>query len=151
MAVNQRIMAMIQAGELDVIVTGANVFPYYADSEFFTDLRTLFSPEELAFYQDYLYYIDAAAIAAAQAQPTDVSAAETVLTDEQKAAIFESRLHPENMKTPIPVGILMNDSAYIKATESYPADPPVFGITVTTKRPENARAYLEYLWTTAGP
>ncbi len=150
MATSQMIMAVVQTGDMDVMVTGADVFTDYAENELFLDLTTLYTEEELTPYQDYFYYVDLAVILAEREQNTVVMDAPELTADDW-AAIIESHRHPENMKTPVLVGIFVDDSAFVKATGSYPQGPTVFGIVANTSKPENAKAYLEYLWNTSGP
>ncbi len=149
-ATTQMLMALVQTGDLDVMVSNADIFTNYAESEMFLDLRTVYTEEELAPYKDHLYYVDFAVITAKNENPVSVMDTPE-LTDAERAAITEGHRHPETMKTPVPVGIFMDDSAFIKATGSYPLRPVIFGIVASTGKPENAKAYLEYLWTTAGP
>ncbi len=144
----QKIMAYTQAGDLDVIVSDSDVFTQYSESEMFIDLRMLLSEAELATYTDHLYYVDMAVIAAeSDAAPTDPPQ----LTEAEQAAALESHRHPEAMKDPVPVGIFLNEAAFIKSTGSYHPDysqPPVFGVVISTLQPKNAISFLEYLWTT---
>jgi hypothetical protein len=50
------------------------------------------------------------------------------------------------MKNPVPVGVFVADAALIKESDSYPFEPPVFGIVASSVRSENAVLYLEFLW-----
>lgn len=151
MATTQMIMALVQTGDLDVMVTDDKIFTNYAGGEMFMDLRMAFTEEELAPYRDYLYYVDAAAIAAANEAPPSASMETVTLSSEEQAAVTESHRHPENMTDPVPVGIFVSDAAFVKSTSSYPLGASVYGIMATSGKVENAKAYLEYLWNTTGP
>lgn len=147
-ALVQAIMATVQAGDLDVIASSSDVFSYYTRGDFFMDLNTLFTEEELAPYRNHLYYMDAAVVT----DPQEAAEKEAAMSAEEKAADLESHRHPERMKTPVPVGVFLTDSAFVKATGCFPTDlQPIFGVIISSKRPENAKAFLNYLWTAKGP
>lgn len=62
MATSQKLMALTQTKDLDIAVFDSEVYNNYAYNEMFTDLRTIFTEQELAPYKDHLYYIDYAYI-----------------------------------------------------------------------------------------
>lgn len=152
MATSQRLIALIQTKDLDALVLDSEVFNNYANNEMLIDLTMFYTPDELQKYEDYLYYVDKAQIDRANADPDYVnealiSVAEsgTLTTDDiQKEA--ETHRHPENMENPIPVGIFLGDSPFVKKTGAYDILIPVFGISPTTTRPDIAKQYLEFLW-----
>ena len=51
----------------------------------------------------------------------------------------------EDMDDPIPVGIILDNSAALKSCEAYPEEAPLAGIAINTQRPDTARAFVEYL------
>lgn len=149
MATSQKLIALMQTKDLDAVVFDSQVFFNYSFNEMFTDLRTVFSEEELAAYHDFIYYIDYAEIREADAQEYDEVEAfdeHTKETPEDIAAEAELHRHPETMEEPVPVGIFLTDSAFAQKTGAYDTLTPVFGIPVSAKRVDTAKAYLQFLW-----
>ncbi|MCI8613571.1 hypothetical protein [Parablautia intestinalis] len=149
----QKIIATIQTGDLDAVVYDSEIFNNYSEHEMFMDLRTAFTQEELEQYKDYLYYIDYAEVLKLQEAKDDYTP--EVLSDYQPseeeldaALAEETRLHrhPENMENPIPVGVILEDSAFAQKTGAYPQKVPVFGIIHTSHRLDVSKKYLEFLW-----
>ena len=54
----QKMGVYVAAGEIDTLVTNADIFEYYAYIDYLTDLRTVLTPEQLEAYEPYFYYID---------------------------------------------------------------------------------------------
>lgn len=151
MATAQRLIALIQTKDLDAVVFDSEIYSNYARNEMFIDLRTIFSPEDIAKYEDYFYYVDQAEITAAQeADAFDVAneatAVEEEITMEDILAEADTHRHPENMEDPIPVGVFLDESTFEIQTNAYSDFIPVYGITVTTLRPATSIKYLDYLW-----
>lgn len=152
MATMQKMVAQVQAKDLDAVVFDSQVFNNYANTEMFADLTTVLSPEELDQYKDKFYYIDYAPIIRAN-EDSDyeneaaVSSAEwATATLEDILAEAETHKHPETMEQPVPVGIFMEESPFIQKTGSYGQAQPVLGIIINTERQEAARRYLAFLW-----
>lgn len=152
MATIQKMMAQVQARDLDAVIFDSQVFNNYANTEMFADLTTVLTPEELEKHKDRFYYIDYAPIARAN-EDSDYENDAMISADEGAAATLEdilaeaeSHRHPETMEQPIPVGIFMEESPFIQKTGSYGQAQPVFGIVVNTERLETARQYLAFLW-----
>ncbi len=150
-ATNQQIMAMIHAGELDAFVLNDQVFYNFAFNALLHDLRDVFTEEELAKYEGSIYYIDYAKVK--EAEESDLSyemimeesAERREATAEDIMAEAETHRNPETMEEPIPVGIYLNDSPFIEKTNSYPEKVPIYGISITSKRPDICKKYLDYL------
>lgn len=79
-ATYQKLVAQLQTHELDVLVADAEVFRNFATNEMFMDLREFMSPEELAKYEDRIYYVDMEAVRKA------AEAADNVLNEEESTA-----------------------------------------------------------------
>ena len=79
-ATYQKLVAQLQTHELDVLVADAEVFRNFATNEMFMDLREFMSPEELAKYEDRIYYMDMEAVRKA------AEAADNVLNEEESTA-----------------------------------------------------------------
>ena len=71
-ATYQKLVAQLQTHELDVLVADAEVFRNFATNEMFMDLREFMSPEELAKYEDRIYYVDMEAVRKAAEAPDNV-------------------------------------------------------------------------------
>ncbi len=150
----QKILATIQTGDLDAVVYDSEIFNNYSEHEMFTDLRTVLTEDELSKYEDYLYYIDYAEVLRIQEEeaenPTGQAPSETQPTqealDEALALETEKHRHPEDMETPIPVGVFLEDSPFAQKTGAYLQKVPVFGVISTSQRPDTCKKYLEFLW-----
>jgi hypothetical protein len=144
----QRILALISAGDLDVIVSDGPTFIYLAEGEMLMDLRAVLSAEEITRYEEYFFYIDQAAIERRNNDENlviDVNPA--VKSPEEKVSELEERRDPTQMENPVPVGIFVNETAFIKKSGAYPNYTPVYGIAVSSQRLETAKQYLEFLFT----
>ena len=93
----QLISVRLAAHEIDVIMTDKDTFDTYARSEMFYDLRTVLTPEQIAYYEDSFYYIDYALIEEGYYENFDYATTEFVDT--------LNHASPEGMKKPTPVGI----------------------------------------------
>ena len=139
-------------GDLDAVVFDSIVFNNYANNEVFLDLRTVFTEEELARYRDNLYYVDYAQIEAANADSNyvneDLVSGEDGSTMDQEDILEEAEKHrhPEAMEKPVPVGIYIDDSAFVKKSGSYGQLIPVFGFPTTTTRLDISKKYLDFLY-----
>ncbi len=150
------ILTHTQSGMLDVIVADADNFVYYLDGDAFGDLRTCFTEEELEAYEGRLYYVDLAEIEAASERAHEALVAgkmpevETDAYDPQ-AALEAERLEnfklpdPADMEKPVPVGILMNDAAYIQENGLYSETAVLAGVIGGIKHTEQAKAFIQYL------
>lgn len=148
----EKMLAMMQAGMVHAIVAETETFEKYAQNEYFYDLETLFSAEELAKYGAYFYYTDAATF-------VDGTDDTFYAEDEQTnpADLVIDHRDPASMEDPVAVGIILTEGNrladagyYDYLTDSeydyqgYPADI-VLGIPVTNKEPELAVRFLEFI------
>lgn len=152
MANSQKLIALIQTGDLDALVFDSEVFNNYANNEIVLDLTTLYTADELQKYEGRLYYVDKAQIDQAnedsnyENEALAFMAESETLTNDDIIKEAETHRHPENMEQPIPVGIFLEDSPFIQKTGAYDVLKPVFGISATTTRPDTAKKFLEFLW-----
>lgn len=150
-ATNQKLVASIQVGELDVLVEDAQVFDNFALNGMYMDLREAFSKEELAAYEGNIYYVDH--VEMEKRENVDLSDEEAMLDYEKKmyataeeiAADAEAHKYPETMEEPIPVGIFIGETPMAIKTGCYPQSVPIYGIVITCKRTDTAKKYLDYL------
>jgi len=151
-ATNQQIVALIQSRDLDACVVNDQVFFNYSFNGMMADLREVLSPEDLELHKDRLYYIDLADIRRAEENPItyeemmDEADVRRDATLEEIVAEAESHRDPSTMEEPVPVGIYLEDSPFIKKTNSYPGRVPIFGIAATSERPEAYTSYLHFLF-----
>ena len=152
MATTQRLAALVQTGDLDAVVFDSVAFNNYANNEMFLDLRTVLTKEELANYQNDLYYVDYAQIEAANADSNymneDLISGEDIsnMDSEDIQVEAEKHRHPEAMEKPVPVGIYITDSAFVRKSGNYSQMVPVFGFSATTTRLDIAKKYLNFLY-----
>ncbi len=142
-----RFMSLIQIGDLDCAVFDAINFGQDALNFTFTDLREVLSPEDLEKYKDRFYYIDYAYARKYQ----DMSAEEVMShmvpdtkENQEKDMLFHT--DTSSMEEPVPVGIILTESAFKSKTYSYTTRVPVFGIIANTSRTEESIAYLHFLF-----
>jgi len=146
MATVQKIMAQMQGGDLDVLVFDSEIFNNYSLNGMFMDLRTVMTGEELEKYKDQLYYVDYAELVRESQKELDADELmEPVEVDVEADTLLHR--HPEDMEDPMPIGVFLTDSPFIKQTGSYHSSlQPVFGIVSTCKRTDTAMRYLDFLW-----
>ena len=155
MASRQKMAAMMHAGDIQAIVADTEAFESYARLEYFYDLNSAFSAEELAPYADLLYYTDGADF--------DADTGDTL--DELEAAqkaIYEKVIDhsdPAAMEMPVAVGIRipqtgnrLGDSGYYDyifegdyTFQGYPSEI-VIGIPLSVENPEITLQFLNYLF-----
>ena len=151
----QKMAAMMQAGDIHAIVADTETFEGYARLEYFYDLNTVFTKEELAPYAALLYYTDGAAF--------DEDTGDT-LEDMETAqeAVYNSVIDhsdPSTMEKPVTVGIRipqtgnkLGDSGcydYIAdrgyTFQGYPSEI-VIGIPLSVESPKITLQFLNYLF-----
>lgn len=154
MATFQKMVALVQSKDLDVMVLDAQVFYNFSFNGMMSDLRSVLSKEELAEYEGKIYYIDYAKVRKAE-QEAEMATDADILAEQEKrnqatleeiAAEAETHRHPENMDEPIPVGIFMEESPIVTKTGCYGDLLPICGISVTSQRIDTAKKYLDYMW-----
>ena len=172
----ERIMAITAAGDLDVMIADQSVFEQYARNDYMTDLRDLMSEEELQKYEGNIYYIDGAIIQAIQDETYEVEAESSSESSEAETSSDSSASgstisdqeisymlgisspdtivssddfvlpDPDTMEDPIPVGIVIADSAYMQETQTYVGTVPILGIIGNSSRTDMAIKFIEYMY-----
>lgn len=149
-AVSTRFAAMISTSDLDVTIYDSIVFYRKALNSVFMDLTLALSPEDLARFNNKLYYIDGAEIEALENTDEeidfDVKAAFSRGTLEEQWEDVKKHMDPSTMKKPIPVGIVIDESPMITTLDAYYEMVPVFGIITNTKRLDTAVDFLHYIY-----
>lgn len=146
-----KMAANIQARELDCIIADSVRFEKDAYNETYQDITAFLTPQQLDKYAGKLYYIDMEVVRKKKDESIEVAASQ--LNDDEYAATHDQMLealdyhrHPENMKEPIAVGIIIDDAPFIVNNDVYTLLIPVFGVVGNTTRPELAIEFLEYLY-----
>lgn len=149
----EKMVAMMQVGEINALISDTEAFENYAQVGYFYDLESIFTEEELAPYQDYLYYTDLAAIG----QEND----DILYSEEAQNALSSQdidHMDPSSMTTPVAVGIcipaegnkLANAGYYTYLADNnttfqgHPSQA-VLGIPISNQEPRLALKFLEYL------
>ena len=152
----QKMTAMMHVGDIHAMLADTENFESYARLEFFYDLTSIFTAEELAPYADYLYYTDAAAF--------DEDTGDTLEEMEVAAQkVYEQTIDhvdPSTMEKPMAVGIRIPDTgnkladsgyyAYLQdgddshIFQGYPVET-VIGIPASVEDPHITLKFIEYL------
>lgn len=146
----EKMTVLIANRELDLVAAESSVIEYYAQFEAISDLRTVFSEEELSELQanGWVYYTDASTFAYVDSDEYDPAVASTYTVD---------HFHPENITDPIPVALCLEGCDYLadlgyyagfdEAYEDYQGSPQktVIGIVANTEHPERSTAVLRYI------
>ena len=153
-ATSQKIMANMAAAELDVMIADSDIFTHYANQETFLDLRTVLSEKELESLKDRLFYVDQAYLDYLNSDEYQHYVSTGEFDPENKYAVAADAYNkdftlpnsdPEQMQSPVPVGIRVDDSAALANAGAYVASTPIAGIAINTTRPEMSVKFLHYL------
>lgn len=140
---SQKIAVYASAGDIDVLHGDSSAFDYYAYNDFFMDLREVLSPEQLALYEPYLYYIDKDFL-------------EKKLIADQNRDYSYDDIYPKDpydsssMANPIPVGINLTNSTSFTDYYFY-RDQVILGVVKSTNRPEKCAQYLDFITANCPP
>lgn len=148
----EKMLALLQVGAVSTIVADTETFEKYAQNEYFYDLESLLSPEELQKYGAYLYYTDASTF--------DDGSDDTFHDESERtnpADLTVNHRDSSSMAQPVAVGLILSEDnkladagyyTYLSDGEyiyqGYPADV-VLGIPVTNQNPQWVIRFLEYL------
>lgn len=131
-AATQKMMALVSAGILDAALTTEELFAPYTDAGYFADLRTVLSAEQLAAYEDSLYYYT-----------YDPEAARKKA--EASGAEYTESTGPYNTLEPVPVGIRLTKLHNLPEDTFPPADEYILGFCVNSTHTEGAVSLLQFL------
>lgn len=132
----QKTVVLMAAGDVDLLGGDAGAFQYYAYFGYLTDLRDFLSEEQIEAYSPYFYYIDQTVL------DTKMEMADNF---EEYTGTYPDPFKPEEMDDPVPVGLCL-DYATAEYKHNYLVSDGAIGITVNCPRPENALAYLDYIF-----
>lgn len=151
----QKMMAMMHAGDIHAIVADTETFEGYARLDYFYDLSSTFSEEELAPYADLLYYTDGAAFDA----ETGDTLEEMEAAQEAIYSMTIDHSDPSSMEKPVAVGIRipqtgnrLGDAGYYDyifendyTFQGYPSEVMI-GIPLSVENPKLTLQFLDYLF-----
>lgn len=139
-ASSQRMMVYTASGELDVLVGGADIFPGYANGDMLYDLRELLTPEQIARYEPYFYYVDRSVVEA-------LEAAETEYNPENPVTVrIPDPAKPEEMEDPIPIGLFVTDCKKLTEEYYFNSDYIALGVMVNSSNQENSLKFIDFLF-----
>lgn len=119
-SLSEALSVRVATGEIDAFVSGETFFSAYAVGDVFVDLRTVLTPEQLAYYDDSLYYIDYARI--------EDGTSNQFTNDLEHLSEMQPR-SPETMENPVPIGIYVNPTEEFKNSYQFSKkEDLVFGI-----------------------
>jgi hypothetical protein len=151
----QKMTAMMHAGDIHAIVADTETFEGYARLDYFYDLSSTFSEEELAPYADLLYYTDGVAFDA----ETGDTLEEMEAAQEAIYSMTIDHSDPSSMEKPVAVGIRipqtgnrLGDAGYYDyifendyTFQGYPSEVMI-GIPLSVEDPELTLQFLDYLF-----
>lgn len=148
----QKLFAMLQAGNISTLIAGTETFETYAQFQYFYDMESILSEDEVEKYRPYFYYTDAATFD----NEDDIPSTNLSEQEDPGTRIINHR-DPASMEQPVAVGIILTEDnmiadagyyAYLTIGEyqyqGYPSDA-VLGIPLTNKEPALVIRFLEYL------
>lgn len=112
------------SGKLDFIVGDALGMTTLSYRNYFADLRTVLTEEQLKTFEPYMCYMDLAFM--------EEMKNSLAYYDESVILEYPNCKNPDKMKNPVPVLIDMSSSKKITDLYDFPIDTPVFGIVCTT-------------------
>lgn len=139
MSASQRLMVYTATGELDVIVGGSDIFPAQAGQGMFHNLQDILTEEQLAQYEPYFYYVDQAII----------DEWDEIALEGDPNAVYPDMpdpFKPEEMETPIPVGLVVTDCDTLTGTYYFRGDYSAIGVLVNAPNLENAVKFIDYIF-----
>lgn len=147
-----KLVAQVQTGDLDVLVLDSQICYNFATNGMMSDLRNIFTQEELDAFEGNIYYIDYAEVKKMEALSDADSAVQAAYEEHNNATAKEAALeaethrNPETMEEPVPIGIFIDKAPLIAKTYCYSELVPVFTFPATGQRVDTAKKYLEFVW-----
>jgi len=147
----QKFAAMMSSQTIDVLVANTSIYEQYAQNQYYQDLRTVFTEDELKAFDGQIYYTDAATYADYEKEDADPNYS---ATEVQKEYIVDHR-DPSSMESPVPVGIFLDAGtrigdagfySYFIDTDIYQGhkEEGIIGIPINTPRLEAAHDAVLY-------
>lgn len=142
----------LENGSMDILTADAYIFnAFLYGSTAFYDLRDVLSEDQLARYKDILFYVDMEKIKAfqkkIQSNPRSVQSdspdAESIIKEEKEDNWVKP--DPEEMEEPVPVGIIVTDSSYLRQNGLYGEYVCVMGLCSSSRHTDLFCRYVDFL------
>ena len=134
----QKLMVYVAASEIDVLGADTPTFSQYAYTGTCADLRTILTPEQLEEYKPYLYYIDQ--------KIADEKEAAVDAMDDTYVLVYPDPSKPEEMTTPVPVGIFVDSNKPLLDAYVFSEESVVMGIVSNSKHQQTALEFIDYVF-----
>lgn len=134
---DQAIWVQTSAGEVDFMIGPHEYTLNYGYQDYFYDLRTILSEEQIAKYEQYFLYVDVKVMEELSEQSLDLDAEINIE--------FPASTNPDEMKEPIPAFIDLSQCEKITNLYGSRYDSIAFSIPANAKNLETALAFLDYL------
>lgn len=134
---SQKLLAYLFAAEIDVMASDLDSILIYAYQGDFYDMRDVLSEEQLTAYQDAFYYIDGTVLA-------EIKAARES-NDLSYSPVYPDPLLPDQMKDPIPAGIVLRDDNPLAKDYYFNEKKGAVSVMINTKRPEPALKFIDFV------
>ena len=134
---SQALVTQTAAKDLDFVIGDLPVMTVIAYSDYFLDLSTVLSAEEMEVYQKDLLYIDKAVL-------EELLSATSTEKEEGMIQIADCR-EPEGMMQPVPVMLDISVWETVKEIYGQTTEPMVLGCIVNSENVESVRKLINYL------
>lgn len=138
MNASQMIMVHVAARDMDVMTMDTPYFSNYAYNGTYMDLRDILTPEQIAAYQDRLFYMDGAVMEELDKAREDPSA--DILIE------YPDHSDPSAMSDPIPVGISLKDCDRFDEYYTYGKEEGFLGVVTGCPHIEHALSLIRFLF-----
>lgn len=133
---NQKLGVLFAAGDVDIFASDEDAFLHFAYQDFFTDLRTVFTQEQLTNLQHQLYYIDGYVLQ----EKEDYNNALELYSKP-----YPSPTAPETMQDPIPIGLIIPSNSDFVDNYTIAGDTAVVGIGCTSSNIELSAKFIQFV------
>ena len=135
---SQMIMVHVASRDMDIMTMDTPNFNSYAYNGAYMDLRDILTPEQIAAYQNRLFYIDGAVVAELDEARNDLSSEH----------VIECPAHddPSSMSDPIPVGISLRDCGIFDEYYSYGNEEGFLGVVIDCPHVDHVLTLIRFLF-----
>lgn len=132
----QKLAVYIASGDLDLMITSPEIIQYYVDQKIFYDLRKVLTPDQIALYEPYFFYVDQTIV-------------DAVIETEANGDFYEGEYsdprQPEAMEDPVPVGIFLDDCLRFKENILFGDEENVLCVIVTSSHIETGLKFIDFI------
>lgn len=134
----QKMTVLIAASELDMIAGNDFAFERYVYTGSMADLREILSPEQIAAYEPYFYYMDMAVYEKIEEARDNL--------DDLSGIPYPDPRDPESMEDPVPVGLFLEYTDKLTDRYSFMGESATLGVVANSPRKETAALFIDYLF-----